>query len=92
MATRWALVATLLTWLAIPVLWTVNEWGVLSSAEALWLLLVAAAWLLAAGGIALAWWHETELAVAVFVWSSVIPLVLGALVFLAYAIDPAPVD
>jgi len=89
--TRWALVATLLTWAAIPVLWSANEWGVLSSAEALWLLLVVAAWLLAGAGIAF-WRRETELAVAVFVWSSVIPTVLGALLLLAYARDPGPGD
>ena len=90
--TRWALVATLLTWAAIPLVWTVNEWGVLSSAEAVWLLLVGAAWLLGGAGVVLAWRHETELAVAVFVWSSVIPAALAALLLLAYAFDPGPGD
>lgn len=81
-----------MTWVAIPALWWVNEWGVLSLAEALWLLLVVAAWLLGIAGIALASPHQMGAAVTVFVWSSVIPTVLGALVLLSLALDPGPID
>jgi hypothetical protein len=89
---RWALVATALTWAAIPVLWSVNEWGVLSLAELFWLLLVTAGWLFSAAGLALASSRDLALAATIFVWSSVIPTMLGLLIFLAYALEPGTLD
>ena len=85
---RWAVMATLLAWGAIPLLWRINEWGVLSPAEVTWLLLVAAAWLLAVGGVRLAEQHGAAIAAAVFAWSSVLPTVLLLYALLLYAIDP----
>jgi len=73
---RWALVATAASWATIPALWSVNDWGVLSLAELFWLLLVAAAWLLALAGIGFPPWRELAVAMAVVAWSSVLPTVL----------------
>ena len=90
---RWALVATVVTWVAIPVLWTVNEWGALSLAELFWLLLVVAAWLLALAGLFLG--REQVLAVVVFALSTVIPLVLLSVVLLLIVLTTggdAPID
>jgi len=77
---RWAVMATLLAWGAIPLLWRINEWGVLSPAEVTWLLLV--------GGVRLAEPHGAAIAAAVFAWSSVLPTVLLLYALLLYAIDP----
>jgi hypothetical protein len=83
---RLALVATLLTWVTIPRLWSVNEIGELSLVELFWVMAVVVAWLLALAGLV----HperDTALALSVAAWSSVIPFLLGVLLFLLIAIN-----
>jgi len=90
--TRLALVVTVMTWGTLPVLWSVNEWGVLSLVEVYWLLVVAMAWLRAAAGLTRPGALDDTLPMVVFVWSSVVPTMLLLLLFLAYALDPGPMD
>jgi hypothetical protein len=86
--TRLAGIATLVTWVTIPFLWSFNTWGVLSLVEAYWLLFVVCAWLLAVAGLTRKGAIDGVAPITVFVWSSVIPTVLLLLVLLAYALDP----
>jgi hypothetical protein len=83
---RLALVATLLTWVTIPLLWAANDAGNLSLVELFWVLAVVAAWLLALAGLV----HperDTALALSVAAWSSVIPFLLAVLLVVLIAIN-----
>ena len=86
-----ALIATVATWSAIPLLWSFNEWGVLSVAEILWLLLVVATWLVAVAGVVQARADDALFAALVFACSSAVPvalpLVLGYWLALGVSVD-----
>jgi hypothetical protein len=86
--TRLGLTATIAVWATIPVLWSINTWGVLSLVEVYWLLLVVLAWMFALGGLTQKGALEEVLPVTVFVWSSVIPTVLALLLVLSYTLAP----